>query len=207
MPAIDLYNMQGEKKGTIDLSEDIFAVPLNKAVMHQALIRQLANNRSGSANTKTRAEVRGGGKKPWRQKGTGRARHGSIRSPLWRGGGITFGPKPRDYSKKMPKKMRRLALKCALSDKVFNTQMIALDELVMEMPKTKNFIGMMKNLSLETPTLFVIKEKDFPVQKSAANLPTVKVITTNFLNLHDLLRYEKVVMTADAIKKVEEVWS
>ncbi len=105
----------------------------------------------------------------------------------------------------MPKKMRRLALKCALSDKVTNTQMIALDELVMEMPKTKNFIGMMKNLSLETPTLFVIKEKDFPVQKSAANLPTVKVITTNFLNLHDLLKYEKVVMTTDAIKKVEEV--
>ena len=205
MPEIDLYSMQGDNKGKVSLSEEVFAVPANNAVMHQALVRQLANRRRGTASTKTRGEVRGGGKKPWRQKGTGRARHGSIRSPLWKGGGITFGPRPRDFSKDMPKKMRRLALKCALSDKVFNNRVIALDQLVMEKPKTKAFVSMMEKLSLKESTLFITKDKDFSVEKSASNLPSAKVIDTGILNIHDLLRFDRLVITVDAIKKVEEV--
>lgn len=207
MPDIDLYNMEGEKKGTISLSEDVFAVPPNMSVMHQALVRHLANRRRGTACTKTRGEVSGGGRKPWRQKGTGRSRHGSIRSPLWKGGGTTFGPKPRDYSKKMPRKMRRLALKCALSSKVSENKMAALEALTMEHPKTKKFIEMMKKLNLDKSVLFVIEERNFAVEKSAANIPDVKVITTNDINIHDLLKYDRLIMTTSAIGKVEEVLS
>ncbi|MCE1247171.1 MAG: 50S ribosomal protein L4 [Firmicutes bacterium] len=205
MPEIDLYTMQGEKKGTMSLSEDIFAVEPNMTVMNQALLRHLANRRSGSASTKTRAEVAGGGRKPWRQKGTGRSRHGSIRSPLWRGGGVTFGPKPRDYNQAMPKKMRRLAIKCAYSVKVTDKKMFALDELKMEMPKTKQFVDMMKKLNLDKSVLFVIDEKNFAVEKSASNIPGIKVVTTEGVNIHDLMKFDRLVMTTSAIKKVEEV--
>jgi large subunit ribosomal protein L4 len=205
MPEIDLYNMQGEKKGTLTLSEDIFAVEPNMSIMNQALLRHLANRRSGSACTKTRAEVSGGGRKPWRQKGTGRARHGSIRSPLWRGGGVTFGPRPRDYSQQMPKKMRRLAIRCAYSVKVTDKKMVALDELKMENPKTRQFIEMLKKLNIEKSVLFIIEEKNFAVEKSASNIPGVKVVTTEGVNIHDLMKYDRVVMTTSAISKVEEV--
>jgi len=205
MPEIDLYNMQGEKKGTFNLSEDIFAVEPNMTVMNQALLRHLANRRSGSASTKTRAEVSGGGRKPWRQKGTGRSRHGSIRSPLWRGGGVTFGPRPRDYNQAMPKKMRRLAIKCAYSVKVTGKKMFALDELKMENPKTRQFVDMMKKLNLDKSVLFVIDEKNFAVEKSASNIPGIKVVTTEGVNIHDLMKYDRLVMTTSAIKKVEEV--
>jgi len=205
MPEIDLYNMQGEKKGTFNLSEDIFAVEPNMTVMNQALLRHLANRRSGSASTKTRAEVSGGGRKPWRQKGTGRSRHGSIRSPLWRGGGVTFGPRPRDYNQAMPKKMRRLAIKCAYSVKVTGKKMFALDELKMENPKTRQFVDMMKKLNLDKSVLFVIEEKNFAVEKSASNIPGIKVVTTEGVNIHDLMKFDRLVMTTSAIKKVEEV--
>lgn len=205
MPEIDLYNMQGEKTGTIKLDEEVFATSFNNSIVHQALVRQMANARQGSACTKTRAEVSGGGKKPWRQKGTGRSRHGSIRSPLWRGGGITFGPRPRDYSQKMPKKMRRLALKCVLSEKVNEKKMIALEELKMDIPKTKNFVGMIKNLNLDKSILFIIDGRELAVEKSAANLPHVKVINTDSINIHDLLKFDRLVMTTGAINKVQEV--
>ncbi|MCD4782405.1 MAG: 50S ribosomal protein L4 [Candidatus Eremiobacteraeota bacterium] len=205
MPEIDIYNMEGEKQGVISLSEDVFGLPANIPVLSQALIRQLANRRRGTASTKTRGEIRGGGRKPWRQKGTGRARHGSIRSPLWVGGAKAFGPKPRDFSQKMPKKMRRLALKSALSSKVSDKDMIAIDVLEFEAPKTKVFIEMMKNLKLEEKALFIIEQKNRSLEKSASNIPGVKVITTDSINIHDLFKYKHLVMTKDAIEKVEEV--
>jgi len=205
MPEVDIYNMEGEKQGIINLSEDVFGADVNIPVLSQALIRQLANRRRGTASTKTRGEVRGGGRKPWRQKGTGRARHGSIRSPLWVGGSTIFGPRPRDFSQKMPKKMRRLALKSALSSKVGENKMIALDVLSFEAPRTKAFIEMMKNLELEENALFVIAEKNRSVEKSASNIRGVKVITTDSINIHDLFKYDRLIMTRDAIEKVEEV--
>lgn len=205
MAEVGLYNMQGESKGTLALSDEIFGAPINMSVMHQALLMQLANRRRGTASTKTRAEVAGGGRKPWRQKGTGRARHGSNRSPLWKGGGVTFGPRPRDFSKKMPKKMRRLALKGALTTKVNENKMIAIDDLIIDVPKTKDFIGMMKNLKLEESVLFIIKEKDHSVEKSASNIPHVTVITPDSINIHDILNHDRLVMTTEAIRRIEEV--
>lgn len=205
MPEIDMYNMEGEKQGIISLSKEVFGAPVNMPVLSQALIRQLANRRRGSASTKTRGKIRGGGRKPWRQKGTGRARHGSIRSPLWVGGAKAFGPRPRDFSQKMPRKMRRIALKSALSSKVGDSKMIAIDVLEFEAPKTKAFIEMMKNLNMEENALFIIDQKNRSVEKSASNIPGVKVITTDSINIHDLLKYERLVMTKDAIEKVEEV--
>lgn len=205
MAEVNLFTIEGENKGKLSISDEVFAVEPNLAVMNQALLRQLANARRGSASTKTRAEVAGGGRKPWKQKGTGRSRHGSIRSPLWRGGGITFGPKPRDYSQDMPKRMRRLALKGALSDKLFNGKFFALDSLQMEEPKTKKFIRIMDNLKLEGKVLFIIKDKDFAVQKSAGNIPAIRVITTDEINIFDLLKYDQLIMTEDAIRRVEEV--
>jgi len=207
MPEIDLYNMQGDKRGTLELSDIVFGAPPNEAIMHQALVRQLANRRRGTGSTKTRGEIRGGGKKPWRQKGTGRARHGSIRSPLWKGGGVTFGPRPRDFSKKMPRKMRRLALKCALSIKVTENKMIALEKLAMDVPKTRNFVEMMGLLKLDSSSLFIINEKSFQVEKSASNIPKTKVLTIDSLNMHDLLNYDRLIMTKEAIKRAEEVLS
>lgn len=205
MPDIDLYNMNGEVKGKVKLNDEVFAVPYNASVVHQALIRQLANRRSGTASTKTRAEVSGGGRKPWRQKGTGRSRHGSNRSPLWRKGGITFGPRPRDYSKDMPRKMRRLALKCALSVKVGENKMMALEELKMSAPRTREFVGVLGNLKINESVLFIMEGRDFPVEKSVSNLPGVKVITPDTINIHDIFNYDRLVMTKGAISRVEEV--
>jgi len=205
MLEIDLYNMEGKKTGTLELSEDVFNASINEAVMHQALVRQLANMRRGTHSTKTRAEVSGGGRKPWRQKGTGRSRHGSIRSPLWRGGGITFGPKPRDYTQKMPRKMRRLALKGALTTKVKDGKMIALESISFEEPKTKKFIGMMRDLKLPENALFVIEANNYEVEKSASNIPGVKVITPDVLNIFDILKHDRLVVTKEAVRLVTEV--
>jgi large subunit ribosomal protein L4 len=205
MPEIPLYNMEGKKTGTLPISEEIFDATINESVMHQALIRQLANMRRGTHSTKTRGEVAGGGRKPWRQKGTGRARHGSIRSPLWRGGGITFGPKPRDYSQAMPKNMRRLALCGALTTKVMNQKMIALEDLKFEAPKTKQFVEMMEKLEMPQSVLFLIDDKNRAIEKSASNIQGVKVITLDTINIYDILKYDKLVATKDAIQHLEEV--
>jgi large subunit ribosomal protein L4 len=205
MPEIPLYNMEGKKTGSLPVSEEIFDAPVNESVMHQALIRQMANMRRGTHSTKTRGEVAGGGRKPWRQKGTGRARHGSIRSPLWKGGGVTFGPKPRDYSQSMPKTMRRLALCGALTTKVMDQKMIALEDLKFEAPRTKQFIEMMEKLEVPQSTLFLIDGRNFEVEKSASNIQGVKIITLDTINIYDILKYEKLVATKDAIQHLEEV--
>jgi large subunit ribosomal protein L4 len=205
MPEIPLYNMEGKKTGSLPVSEEIFDAPVNESVMHQALIRQMANMRRGTHSTKTRGEVAGGGRKPWRQKGTGRARHGSIRSPLWKGGGVTFGPKPRDYSQSMPKNMRRLALCGALTTKVMDQKMIALEDLKFEAPRTKQFIEMMEKLEVPQSTLFLIDGRNFEVEKSASNIQGVKIITLDTINIYDILKYEKLVATKDAIQHLEEV--
>ena len=205
MPQVTLFNMQGEKTGNLTIKDEIFAVKPNRWVLHQAHLRQLANNRGGNANTKTRAEVRGGGRKPWKQKKTGRARHGSNSSPLWVGGGVTFGPRTRDFSQAMPRQMRRLALRSALSSKVAEDQFIALDKLSMVAPRTKEFISMLGKLNVDGPALFIIKDANLEVQKSASNLPNVKVITADGINVHDILKYRKLIMTKDAINWAEEV--
>jgi large subunit ribosomal protein L4 len=205
MPEIPLYNMEGKKTGSLPVSEEIFDAPVNESVMHQALIRQMANMRRGTHSTKTRGEVAGGGRKPWRQKGTGRARHGSIRSPLWRGGGITFGPRPRDYSQSMPKNMRRLAICGALTTKVMNQNMFALEDLKFEVPRTKQFIEMMEKLEVPQSVLFLIDGNNFEVEKSASNIQGVKIITLDTINIYDILKYEKLVATKDAIQHLEEV--
>lgn len=207
MPSIDLYNMEGDKKGSLTLPDGIFDVTVKDALVHQMLLRQLANARRGTHSTKTRAEVRGGGRKPWRQKGTGRSRHGSIRSPIWRGGGITFGPKPRDYSQKMPRKMRRLALCGVLSDKVREGKVIALEDLKFEAPKTKDFIKMMDALNLPADALFIVSGYNWTVEKSASNLQGVKIIGPDILNVHDILKYDRLVLTKEAVSRVEEVLS
>lgn len=205
MPEIDLYSMDGNKKGKIELSETVFDVDVNETILHQALVRQMAGARRGTHSTKTRGKVRGGGKKPWRQKGTGRARHGSIRSPLWVGGGITFGPAPRDYSQKMPKKMRRLALKGVLSAKVREGKMMALDALTFEKPRTRDFIKMLEALELPENALFIVNGYNRATEKSASNLQGVKIIDTSVLNIYDMLKYDRLVITEDAISRVEEV--
>jgi large subunit ribosomal protein L4 len=205
MPEIDLYDMQGTKKGTLSVSEGVFDVNVSSALIHQAVVRHLANARMGTHSTKTRGEVRGGGRKPWRQKGTGRSRHGSNRSPIWRGGGITFGPKPRDYTQDMPRKMRRQALRGVLTSKVREGKMIALESLQFEVPKTRGFIEMMSALKLPTNTLFVISGSNVAVEKSASNLQGVKVLIPDAMNVHEILKYDRLVMTRDAISRVEEV--
>ena len=172
MPTVSVYSMSNEKVGDINLSDDIFNVEMNAGVVHQAVVMQLASQRLGTHSTKTRAEVRGGGRKPWRQKGTGRARVGSRRSPLWRGGGIIFGPKPRDYSFKMPRKQRRLALKCVLSDKVKSGDLIVLDDLNFEAPKTKQFVKLLSDFNVEKKALFITLE----MIENDGHLPGVDVL-------------------------------
>lgn len=205
MPDIPLFDMFGQKKEDIKVSDDIFAAPINEALIHQALVRQMANMRRGTHCTKTRSEVRGGGRKPWRQKGTGRSRHGSIRSPLWRGGGIIFGPKPRDYSQDMPRKMKRSALCGALSSKVMDEKIIAVEDLRFDESKTSKFIELLDNLCIEETALFIIDRQDKNLKKSASNIPGVKVITPEVINIKDILKYDKLVMTRESIACIEEV--
>lgn len=207
MPTVAVYNMTNNKVGDIDLSEDIFGVKINEGLVHQALIMQLASQRLGTHSTKTRAQVRGGGRKPWRQKGTGRARAGSRRSPLWRGGGIIFGPHPRDYSFSMPRKQRRLALKSVLTDKVNEGNLIVLDDLNFDEPKTKKFVALQKTFGVDTcKSLFITAELIDNVTRSSNNLQNAKAIAALQLNVFDLLNCQKLFLTKDAVAKIEEVY-
>ena len=195
MVAVDIKDVTGSKTGTIDLDPKTFGLDPNVAVMHQVVTAQLAARRSGTQSTKTRAEVRGGGAKPWRQKGTGRARHGSIRSPQWRGGGVALGPKPRDYSQKTPKKMVRLALKSALSDRAASERVVVVDEWNFELPKTKTALAVLDALDVEGRVLIVVNQNDLNTWKSFANLDRVHVIAPGELNAYDVLVNDWVVFT------------
>lgn len=203
MPTVDVYNMQKEITGQLALRDDIFNVPVKIAVLHQVVLYHLAKRRAGTAKTKTRAEVSGGGRKPWRQKGTGRARAGSIRSPLWKGGGVIHGPQPRSYAFKLPKKVRRLALKMALSQKLRDAELTVLDRIQMERISTKDFVAMMKRFEWGK-TLFVMPQSDEVVEKSARNIPLVKVIRWEGLNVYDVLNYHHLVLTQETVQKIEE---
>jgi large subunit ribosomal protein L4 len=200
---VPIHNTAGETVGEIELREDIFGVPVNVPLMHQALVRQQANARLGTHKTKTRAEVRGGGRKPWRQKGTGRARHGSIREPQWRGGGIVFGPRPRSYRQKMPRKMRRLAYKSALSVKAREKQIIVLEDLQMPAPRTREMASILEALAVDSSALILLPEKNSNVEKSANNLPNVKTLRANYLNIRDLLGYDYLLMPLGALEVIE----
>lgn len=203
---VPLYTLSGKKrKKEVELSDHIFAAPVNEAVMHQALVRQLANARLGTHKTKTRGEVRGGGAKPWRQKGTGRARHGSIREPQWRGGGTVFGPQPRSYRQKMPKKMRRLALKGGLTVKAREGKVLVLDALEMEEPKTKEMLTILENLKVEDSALILLPERNTNVERSARNIPGVRILRANYLNLRDLLSHDWLIMPLGALQVIEGV--
>ncbi|MBS4031686.1 MAG: 50S ribosomal protein L4 [Clostridiales bacterium] len=207
MPKLALFNTQGEQVGDIELSDSVFAVKVNKGLLHQAVLAYQANQRLGTASVKDRSEVRGGGRKPWRQKGTGRARHGSTRSPIWKGGGITFGPKGRIYKVVMPKKMRRLALKSALSSKVNDGSLIVLDELKMAVPRTKDMVSVLGNLKTGRKVLIVIDSPQESVIKSARNIPGVKTLNAGQLNVYDILNTDNLVITRDAVAQVEEVFA
>ena len=207
MPKVAVYNIEGASVGEIELADNIFGIEINKALLHQVVRMQMNNKRQGTQSAKTRAEVRGGGAKPWRQKGTGRARHGSIRSPIWVGGGVTFAPKPRDYSFRIPRKMRRLALKSALSSKVENSQILVLDELKLEQPKTKEMVKVLKNLKVDGKALLVLPEKDEMVARASGNIQGVKLASVNTLNVLDILNYDKFIITKEAAQKVEEVYA
>ena len=207
MPKTAVYDMTNKKVGDIELSEDIFGVEINEGLVHQALVMQLASWRLGTHSTKTRGDVRGGGKKPWRQKGTGRARAGSRRSPLWRGGGTIFGPHPRTYAFTMPRKQRRLALKCVLTDKLNEGNLIVLDELNFAEPKTKKFVEFQKTFGVDgCKSLFITAELIDNVSRSSNNLQNAKAIAALQLNVFDILNSEKLFLTKDAVAKIEEVY-
>ncbi len=206
MPKVDLLNMEGKKVGDIELSENVFGVEVNEYAMHDVVINYLANQRQGTQSTKTRSEVSGGGKKPWKQKGTGRARQGSIRAPQWIHGGIALGPKPRSYTYRLNKKVRRLALKSALTTKVQEKAIIVLDELNFDEIKTKNMVKVLEALKAEK-ALVVIAEKNINVQFSARNLASCKTATVNTINTYDLLKYPTLVITKAAVEKIEEVYA
>lgn len=205
MPKVAVYNTSGAQVGEIELNEAVFGIEPNKHVLHSAVVMQQASQRQGTHKVKGRSEVRGGGRKPWRQKGTGRARQGSIRSPQWVGGGVVFGPTPRSYSYKLPKKVRRLAIKSALSSKVLANQIVVLEELQMSAPKTKEFVGILKNLQVDRKALIVAAEYNDQVALSARNIPGVKFIEADGINVLDVLAYDKLIITKEAVQKVEEV--
>jgi large subunit ribosomal protein L4 len=200
---VPIYNTAGETVGEIELRKDIFGVPINVPVMHQALARQQANARLGTHKAKTRAEVRGGGRKPWRQKGTGRARHGSIREPQWRGGGVAHGPRPRSYRQKMPRKMRHLAYKSALSAKAKERQIIVLEDLQMPALKTRGMVSILKALAVDSSALILLAERNVNVEKSANNLPNVKTLHAHYLNVRDLLSYDYLLVPLGALEVIE----
>ena len=206
MPKLGLFNIEAKQVGEIQLNDNIFAAEVNADAMHQVVVALLANKRQGTQSAKTRAEVRGGGIKPWRQKGTGRARQGSIRAPQWIKGGIVFAPKPRDYRVSIPKSMRRVALKSALTSKVQAGEMIVMEDLAFEAIKTKQVAEMLKTLGYNK-TLIVTAESNEVVYKSARNIAGVSVIPANNINVYDLLKFEKVIMTKDAVSKIEEVYA
>lgn len=207
MPKVAVYNMTGAQVGEIELNDNVFGIEPNKSVMFDFIKMQLANKRQGTSSTKTRTEVRGGGKKPWRQKGTGRARVGSSRNPVWRGGGIAFGPKPRDYSYKLPRKVRRLALKSALSSKAIDNHIIVVDQLNFDEPKTKTMVQALQALNVGKKTLLVTADGNANVVKSARNIPGVKPMRADFINVYDILKHETLLITKDAVAMVEEVFA
>jgi large subunit ribosomal protein L4 len=206
MATVKVFNMSGSEVGNIDLNDSIFAVEVNEHVMHQAVVQFLANQRQGTQSTLTRAEVRGGGRKPWRQKGTGRARQGSIRSPQWTGGGVVFAPKPRDYSFKLNKKVKRIALKSALTTKVNEGKLIVIDELNLAEAKTKNMVAVLKNVSAVKP-LIILEEGNNNAVISARNIADAKTAGVNAINVYDILKYDTVVVTKAAVSKIEEVYA
>ena len=206
MAKVALYNMDGKECGQIELKDEIFNVEVNTVVMHEVVVAHLANRRQGTQSAKTRAEVRGGGRKPYRQKGTGRARQGSIRSPQWVGGGVVFAPKPRDYSKKVNKKVRRIALKSALTSRVQEDKLIVLENLNLEEIKTKAMVGVLNNFNVEK-ALVVLDGDNQTVVLSARNIPNVKTVRADMLNVYDILKYETFVATKDAVAKIEEVYA
>ena len=206
MPKLEVYDITGKQAGDMELNDNVFGVEVNEAVLHQALVMQQANQRQGNASTKTRGLVRGGGKKPWKQKGTGRARAGSIRSPLWVGGGTTFGPQPRSYAFTMPRKQRRLALKSALSAKVMGGELVVLEDINFDAPKTKNVVKMMQDFNFaDQKALIITAEAVENVEKSSRNIPGIKTINTMGLNVYDLLHHNKVFVTKAAVSRIEEV--
>ena len=206
MAKVSVYNMEGKEVGSMELNDAVFGVEVNEHLVHMAVVQQLANNRQGTQKAKTRSEVSGGGRKPWRQKGTGHARQGSIRAPQWTGGGVVFAPVPRDYSFKLNKKEKRAALKSALTDKVANAKLIVVDELKFEEIKTKNFAQVMKNLDVNNG-LVVVNENDVNVMMSAKNIADVKMALPNTINVYDIMKAGKVVLTKDAVKTIEEVYA
>jgi len=206
VPQASVYNMAGEIVDKVELAEDIFAVEINPPVMHQALARQQANARQGTADTKRRGEVSGGGSKPWRQKGTGRARQGSTRSPLWKGGGIVFGPHPRKYTQAMPRQARQLALKSALTAKAVEQRLIVVDELRVSAPKTKEMVAILEQLAIPSSALILLAERDEDLEKAARNLPLVKTLPVQALNLADLLKYDYLVVPTAALAAIQEAF-
>ncbi len=207
MPKVDIVNMDGNRVGEVELSEAVFGVAMNEHVVYQVVRAQLANRRQGTQSTLTRAEVAGGGKKPWRQKGTGRARQGSTRSPQWRHGGVVFAPKPRDYTISVPRKVKRLALKCALSDKVAQGEIIVLDELTLTQPKTKEMVKLLANLKVGKKALLVIEGRDESVFRASSNLQELKTAYVNTLNVVDILNCDRFIIVKNALAKVEEVYA
>ncbi|MEN8907028.1 MAG: 50S ribosomal protein L4 [Clostridiales bacterium] len=219
MPKVDLFDMDGKKIGDIDLNDNIFGIEVKKEVLHSVVVNQLANKRQGTQSTKTKSEVRGGGSKPWRQKGTGRARHGSIRSAQWIKGGVVFAPKPRSYNYTLPKKVKRLALKSALSSKVLEKDIIVLDDISFDEIKTKNMYKVLKNLETEKNALVILptvnKSKDdesklkksFVIRRSSNNIPGVKTLMVNTINVYDILKYNKLILTKESLSNIEEVYA
>ena len=206
MANVSVYNIEGKEVGSIELNDAVFGVEVNEHLVHMAVVNQLANNRQGTQSAKTRSEVSGGGRQPWRQKGTGHARQGSTRAPQWTGGGIVFAPKPRDYSFKMNKKEKRIALLSALSSKVAESKIVVLDEFKLDEIKTKKFVEVMNNLKVEN-ALVVLEGENKNVVLSGRNIPTVKVSATNEINTYDVLKYETLVVTKAAVEKLEEVYA
>ena len=207
MPKVDVYDMQGKKVSDVELNANVFGIEPNEAVVHSVLVNYLANQRQGTQSTKTRAEVRGGGRKPWRQKGTGRARQGSIRAPQWIKGGIALGPKPRSYSYKVNKKEKQLAIKSLLSSKVLENELTVVEKLEMKEAKTKEMVKTLSNLKVEGKTLIIVADKNENVYLSSRNIEGVKAITLNMINVYDLLHYNKLVLPLDTVKKLEEVYA
>ena len=206
MAKVSVYNMEGKEVDSIELDDAIFNVEVNEHLVHMAVLNQLANNRQGTQKAKTRSEVRGGGRKPWRQKGTGHARQGSIRAPQWTGGGVVFAPVPRDYSMKMNKKEKRAALKSALTSRVQENKIVVVDELKMDEIKTKKFAKVMSNLKVDK-ALVVLADNDKNVVASAKNIPSIKTASTETINVYDILKYNTLVLTKDAVKNIQEVYA
>ena len=206
MANVAVYNMEGKEVGSLELNDAIFGVEVNEHLVHMAVLQQLANNRQGTQKAKTRSEVSGGGRKPWRQKGTGHARQGSTRAPQWTGGGVVFAPKPRDYSMKMNKREKQIAIKSALTSKVQDSKLIVVDEFKLDEIKTSKFAQILDNLKAPK-ALVVTKDKDEKVVLSARNIPTVKTTMTNSINVYDILKYDSLVITKDAVAAIEEVYA